>query len=220
MHIIWHGQSCFQIIIARNKGEQASLLIDPFESSIGLRAPSLSADILLISHSHPDHSNKKAVRNTPFLIEGPGEYEIKEVFVQGIASFHDDKEGKERGLNTMYTIEAEEMKLCHLGSLGQKELSDDQLEKIGDIDILMIPVGGADTISAKEAAKIISEIEPRIVIPMHYHLPSLKMPASDKLDGVDKFLKEMGRKSTETQPKLLIKKKDLPEETKIVVLKP
>jgi len=220
MHIIWHGQSCFQIIIARNKGEQASLLLDPFDASIGLRAPSLSADILLISHSHPDHSNKKAVRNTPFLIEGPGEYEIKEVFVQGIASFHDDKEGKERGLNTMYTIEAEEMKLCHLGSLGQKELSDDQLEKIGDIDILMIPVGGADTISAKEAAKIISEIEPRIVIPMHYHLPSLKMPASDKLDEVDKFLKEMGRKSTETQPKLLIKKKDLPEETKIVVLKP
>ena len=220
MHIIWHGQSCFQIIIARNKGEQVSLLIDPFDASIGLRAPSLSADILLISHSHPDHSNKKAARGNPFLIEGPGEYEIKEVFIQGIPSFHDDKEGKERGLNTIYTIEAEEMRLCHLGDLGQKELSDDQLEKIGDIDILMIPVGGMTTISAKEAAKIISEIEPRVVIPMHYHLPKLRTVGGRKLEGVDKFLKEMGRKSTEAQPKLLVKKKDLPEETKIVVLKP
>ena len=216
MHIIWHGQSCFQIIVARNKGEQVSILIDPFDASVGLRAPSLSADILLISHSHSDHNNKKAARGTPFLIEGPGEYEIKEVFIQGITSFHDDKEGKERGLNTIYSIEAEGMRLCHLGDLGQKELSDDQLEKIGDVDILMIPVGGTYTISAKEAAKIISEIEPRLVIPMHYHIPNLKL----KLDGVDKFLKEMGRKSTEVQPKLLIKKKDLPEETKIVVLKP
>lgn len=216
MHILWHGQSCFQIIVSYNKGEQATILIDPFDASIGLKAPSLSADLLLISHSHSDHNNKKAARNAPFLIEGPGEYEIKEIFVQGIDSFHDDQEGKLRGPNTIYSIEAEGLKICHLGDLGQKELTNEQLEKIGDVDILMIPVGGVYTISAKEAGKIISEIEPKIVIPMHYYMPSLK----PKLDKVDIFLKEMGRKTAETEPKLLIKKKDLPEETKIVVLRP
>jgi len=219
MHILWYGQSCFQIIITRNnrnKGEQLSIVIDPFDEATGLKVPSLSADVLLISHSHHDHDNKKVVRGNPFLIEEPGEYEIKGVFVQGITSFHDDKGGKERGSNTIYSIEAEGVRLCHLGDFGQKELTSEQLEEIGDVDVLMMPVGGVYTISAKEAAKIVSQIEPLLVIPMHYHIPGLKI----KLDGVDKFLKEMGRKSVEPQPKLLIKKKDLPEETKIVVLKP
>ena len=216
MQIIWYGQSCFQIIIGGGKGEQVSILIDPFDASIGLKAPSLSADLLLISHGHQDHNNKKAVKNTPFLIEGPGEYEIKEVFVQGISSFHDSKEGKERGWNTIYSIEAEGMRVCHLGDLGQEALTDDQLEKIGDVDILFVPIGGVYTIAAKEAAKVISQIEPRLVVPMHYHIPGLKV----KIDGIDKFLKEMGRKITVTEAKLVIKKKDLPEEIKIVVLKP
>ncbi|MBI2042430.1 MAG: MBL fold metallo-hydrolase [Candidatus Nealsonbacteria bacterium] len=217
MHISWHGQSFFQIVAARAKGETVSIAVDPFDETIGLKVPSVSADILLITHSHYDHSNKKAIKGDPFLIEGPGEYEIKDVSIKGISSFHDEKEGKERGINTIYTIEVEDMRLCHLGDFGQKELTADQLEKIGDIDILMTPVGGTFTIDAKGANKIISQIEPRIVIPMHYGLPNLKI----KLDGVDKFLKEMGKKSVETQPKLLIKRKDLvAEETKIVVLQP
>ena len=154
---------------------------------------------------------------SPFLIQGPGEYERKDIFVQGIPSYHDDKDGKERGRNTIYTIEAEEMNLCHLGDFGEKELSPEQLEKIGDVDILMVPIGGMFTLDAKGAAKIISQIEPRIVIPMHYSLPKLKV----KIDGLEPFLKEMGQKSAESQPKLLIKKKDLTaEETKVVVLTP
>lgn len=220
---MWHGQACFQIIVSHQKGEQVKIVADPFSEEIGWRLPKLEADILLVSHSHHDHNNVKAVApstgsgQAPFLIEGPGEYERKGVFIQGISSFHDEKEGKERGQNTIYTIDAEEMRLCHLGDFGEIELSPEQLEQIGDVDILMIPVGGVYTIDAKGAAKIIAQIEPRIVIPMHYHLPKLKV----KLDGLDKFLKEMGRKSVEPQPKLLIKKKDLPpEETKIVILSP
>ena len=109
------------------------------------------------------------------------------------------------------------MRLCHLGDLGQKELTPEQLEKIGDIDILMIPVGGNYTIGSEEATKIISQIEPRIVIPMHYDLPKLKV----KLEGVEKFLKAMGVKSLEPLPKFSVKKKDLPEEeTRVVLLKP
>ncbi len=216
MHINWHGQSCFQIQASRNKGEQVSIVIDPFDEATGLRVPSLSADVLLITHGHHDHNNKKAVKGSPFLIEEPGEYEVKDVFIQGISSFHDEEEGKKRGLNTIYTIEVEEIRLCHLGDFGQKELTSDQIEKIGDVDILMVPVGGVYTINSKGAAKVISQIEPRLVIPMHYHIPKLKI----KLEMLDKFLKEMGWKSAQSQPKLLIKKKDLPEETKIVVLQP
>ena len=224
MHIIWQGQSCFQILASRNK-EQVSILIDPFDETVGLKVPFLSADILCITHDHRDHNNKKAVKGPSagsgqektFLIDGPGEYEVKEVFIQGISAFHDDEQGAKRGSNTIYTIEAEGMRLCHLGDLGERELTAEQLEEIGDVDILMIPVGGVYTISAKEAGKIISQIEPRVVIPMHYSLPKLKV----KLEGVDKFLKEMGKKSVETLPKLLIKQAQLPEEeTKIIVLQP
>jgi len=216
MHIIWHGQSYFQIIAARNKGEQVTIAIDPFDEATGLKVPSFSADILLITHQHHDHNNKKAIRGNPFLIEGPGEYEVKDVFIHGIEAFHDDAQGKQRGQNTIYIVEAEGMRICHLGDFGQKELTTEQLEQVGDVDILMTPVGGVYTINSKGSAKIISQIEPAIVIPMHYHLPKLKI----KLEPVDRFLKEMGRKTITPEPKLLIKKKDLPTETKVVVLKP
>lgn len=217
MNIIWHGQSCFEIIAAPAKNSQVKIVIDPFSEEIGLRVPKLEADVLLISHSHYDHNNIKAVLANPFLISSPGEYEIKNVYIQGIASFHDNSQGRERGVNTIYTIEAEDLRLCHLGDLGQKELTEEQLEKIGEVDILMIPVGGIYTISAKEAIKIMSQIEPKITIPMHYQIPKLKL----KLDDCDKFLKSLGIKKLEPLAKFSIKKKEIsPEEAKIVVLKP
>ena len=217
MQIIWKGQSFFQILIQRGKESVVKIAFDPYDEQIGLKPPVLEADILLITHSHYDHNNVKAVKGSPFLISGPGEYEIKGVSIQGISSFHDNVQGKERGENTIYTLESEGIKICHLGDLGQKELTDEQLEKIGAIDILMIPVGGVYTISAKEATKIISQIEPKIVIPMHYHIPKLKI----KLEGLDKFLKMMGVKAPEVSKKLSISQRNLPSEgMKIIVLKP
>lgn len=217
MQIVWKGQSCFQIITSQGKNHQVNIVIDPFAESVGLRLPKLEADILLVTHQHHDHNNIKAVSGSPVLIDGPGEYEIKEVFIQGISSFHDSSLGKERGLNTIYVIESEGLRVCHLGDLGQKDLASDQLEKIGEVDILMIPTGGVYTISAKEAVKILSQIEPNITIPMHYQIPKLKA----KLDGLEKFLKTMGVKKLEPLSKLTIKKKDIsPEEAKIVLLKP
>jgi len=217
MQIIWKGQSCFQITSSEGKNNHVNIVIDPFDETIGLRLPKLEADIVLTTHDHGDHNNVKAVSGSPFLIEGPGEYEIKEVYIEGLSSFHDDSSGKEKGLNTIYTIEAEDIRICHLGDLGQKELTPEQLEKIGEIDILMIPVGGVYTIGVKEAVRIMSQIEPNIIIPMHYQIPKLKL----KLDGVDKFLKTMGIKSISPLPKLSIKKKDiLSEEAKIVILQP
>lgn len=193
-------------------------MIDPFDESIGLKLPNLSADILLVTHEHPDHNNVKAVKGAPFLVDGPGEYEVKGVFIQGIPSFHDDKDGKEKGQNTIYVIEAEEMRFCHLGDLGQKQLTDEQLEKIDTVDVLMIPVGDEYTISSVEAQKIISQIEPKIVIPMHYAIPKLNI----KLDDISKFLKTMGKNSIVPQDKFVVKASTLPKEgaMEIIVLQP
>ena len=224
MQIFWQGHACFQIAATPAKNSQIRIVIDPYSEDIGLKLPKLEADIVLSTHSHYDHNNVKAVQGpltgsgqAPFVVEGPGEYEVKGVFVQGIHSWHDEKEGALRGSNTIYTIDAEELRLCHLGDFGQAELTSEQLEKIGDVDVLMVPVGGVYTIDAKGAVKIITQIEPKITIPMHYALPKLKA----KLEGVDKFLKAVGVKAIEPESKLSIKKKDISEEeAKIVVLKP
>lgn len=215
--IIWAGHSCFQISVSNSREHSANIVIDPFDESVGLKRPNFSADILLVTHDHSDHNNIKAIKGEPFLITGPGEYEIKDVFIKGIPSFHDDKEGKEKGQNTIYAIEAEEMKFCHMGDFGQKQLTDEQLEKINGVDVLMIPVGGVYTISSQEAQRIISQIEPKIVIPMHYQLPNLKF----KLDDVSKFLKTMGKNSVAPQDKLTIKASALPKDgMEIVILQP
>ena len=215
--IYWTGQSCFQISLSNSKDNSAEVVIDPY-SDIGLKLPRLSADIVMVTHDHPDHNNIGAVAGSPFVIQGPGEYEIKEVFIRGIPSFHDDKEGKERGSNTIYIFESENMKFCHLGDLGQSQLSDEQMEKIDSVDVLMIPIGGVYTISANAAQKIISQIEPKIVIPMHYKIPGLKV----ELDELSKFLKIMGKNAIEPVDKLTLKFSLLPKEgaMEIIVMKP
>ncbi|MDP1709868.1 MAG: MBL fold metallo-hydrolase, partial [Candidatus Komeilibacteria bacterium] len=142
-----------------------------------------------------------------------GEYEVKNVFIYGIASFHDNENGKKMGKNIIYRLTTESLNLAHLGDLGH-ELTDEQLEKLGSIDILMIPIGGTYTLDAKMAAKVITQIEPRIVIPMHYQIPGLKT----ELKGVEEFLKTCGLAS-ETMDKLKISPKELPaEETKVIIL--
>lgn len=234
MQIVWKGQACFQITTTQQK-EQVKIVIDPYDDSLGLKLPSMEADIALVTHNHFDHNNTKGLkgpstgstgsrqagsgRGNPFVIAGPGEYEVKGVFVQGIASFHDEAQGKERGENTMYTIRAEGVTLCHLGDFGQKELTPEQIEKIGTVDVLLVPVGGTYTINGKEANKVVSQIEPKIIVPMHYALPKLKV----KLAPVEEFLRSMGAKKAEPQQKLTLKEKDVAgekEEAEIVVLQP
>jgi L-ascorbate metabolism protein UlaG (beta-lactamase superfamily) len=217
MQITWKGQACFSIGIQPSKQEQVRLVVDPFDSSIGLKPLSGEADIVLVTHEHEDHNNIEGVGGEPFVISNPGEYEIKDIYIKGIASFHDDAGGKERGMNTIYVIEAEGMRLCHLGDIGQKELTANQVSEIGNIDILFVPVGGVYTVGAKGAAKIVNQIEPRSVVPMHYLIPKLKI----KLESADAFLKEVGVKDVESQGKLNLKSKDFSaEEMKIMLLTP
>ncbi len=219
MTITWYGQSCFEIIAKNKEGGDTTIVIDPFSEETGLRLPKLTADVLLVSHAHFDHNNIKAVGGNPFLINSCGEYEIKDAFTRGFFAFHDEQGGKERGRVIIHKIEIEGIRVCHLSDLGQKELTSEQLEQIGDVDILMVPVGGKFTIDAKGASEIISQIEPRIVVPMHYNLPRSKSNA--ELDGVDRFLKVMGEEDIAPEKKLKITAKNLPaEETKIVVLEP
>lgn len=206
MIINWFGQSCFKI-----QGDKSTIITDPFTYEYGLKSPRFIGDIVTISHDHGDHNNYQAVKGAdnsdPFVIQGPGEYEVKQTFIYGVPSFHDDTKGSERGRNTIYRIEIDGISIGHLGDLGHL-LENEQLEKLEGVDILMIPVGGHYTIDGKTATKVISQIEPRLVIPMHYKIPGLKV----KIDDLDVFCKEIGVCPKETIPKLKIVKKDLPQQ--------
>lgn len=214
MTIIWYGHSCFKI---SNQGGHLILITDPFDKKIGLNPPRGSVDIVTVSHDHYDHNNVKTVSGNPFIINSPGEYEIKGIRIVGCPSFHDHQQGQERGSNTIYLIEIDRIKICHLGDFGQERLTDQQLEIIGQVDILMIPVGNTFTISASQAAKITEQLEPRLIIPMHYKLPNLEI----NLAKVEEFLKEMGINGKKPIDKLTIRKKDLAtKEMEVVVMKP
>ena len=213
MFITYLGHSCFKL---QDKAgpEGITVITDPFDKKIGLKEPHFEADIVTVSHAHDDHNNIGAIRGNPFIIDSAGEYDVKGVSVIGIDSYHDDKEGKERGKNIIYRFSIDDLMVVHLGGMGQSALDTKQLEKLEGTDILLIPVGGKYTIDAKTAVEIISQIEPRIVIPMHYKVKDLKLD----IDGLDKFVKEFGVKPREEE-KLKISKKDLPqEEMELVVL--
>jgi L-ascorbate metabolism protein UlaG (beta-lactamase superfamily) len=213
MYITWIGHSCFKIQ-DKLTPDGITVVTDPFDKSIGLRAPNFEASIVTVSHDHHDHNNVKSLRGEPYVIDIPGEYDIKGVAIQGVSSKHDDKGGKERGNNIIYRIEMEGITLAHLGDLGH-ELDDKLMEAVAGVDILMIPVGGKFTLDGKKAAEVVSQIEPRIVIPMHYKIEGLTLD----IDTAEKFIKELGVKPTE-EDKLKILKKDLPQEDmELVILK-
>lgn len=214
MIITWYGQACFKL----QSGDKV-LVIDPFAKKIGLTPPNIQADVVFVTHEHFDHSNIKAIKGDYFLANGPGEYEVKGVKARGIPSFHDDEKGAKRGLNTLYLIEFEEIRILHMGDFGQLALDEKQLEAVGGVDIAMIPVGGFFTIDGKQAVTIMNQLEPKIAIPMHYKIPKL---AIAQLEGVDTFLKELGEEDIKAEEKLVVKQKDLQGvegKTRIVVLK-
>lgn len=210
MEITWHGHACFRLY---QRG--ASVVTDPYEKDIGYELPRLRADIVTVSHDHPGHRYAKGVRNRKLVISGPGEYEINDVFITGVATFHDGKKGKARGRNTAYLFDFGGLKICHLGDLGHVP-SQTEIEALNSVGVLLIPVGGVSTINAAQAAEVVSLLEPNVVIPMHYKLPSLAF----KLDPVTKFVKAMGLDDVSPQESLSVIKTNLPEETQVVLLKP
>ncbi len=194
-----------------------TIVTDPYGKSVGLRLPKVKADIVTVSHQHEGHNNVEEVAGVeealPLLFDRPGEYEVKDVLIQGVGAFHDKKDGAEQGKSTIFRFDIGGVNVVHLGDLCV-QLSNQQIDKLGDIDILLIPIGGKKTLDAKEAAELVRVLEPRIVIPMHYNIEGM----NGELDGLEKFKREMGEKA-EVLPKLKVSKKDLPqEEIKLVIL--
>jgi len=219
MNIYWYGQSFFKI-----ESDRTVLAADPFDQSLGLKVPRLAADVVILTDKDNEHNNAKAVKGPegaePFLIDSPGEYEVNNIFVQGILIKPEskEKEADKKKDTTIYRIDLEGISLVHLGNLNQI-LTEEQAEKLEGIDILMIPVGGAYALNAKQAAEMISQLEPRIVIPMQYDIPGLKL--KNKLAGLDAFCKEIGVCPKEKTNKFKIAKKDLPQEDlQVAILEP
>nr|MBC7244239.1 MBL fold metallo-hydrolase [Chloroflexota bacterium] len=208
MEIIWYGQSCFRL-----KTRSACAVTDPCSKEVGYTIPRLRADMITISHDHPDYSNCALIQGDAKVINGPGEYEVKGVFVTGIATGLKKSKGPERLRNTIYLFDFDGLTVCHLGVLDHIP-SQTQLQALSDVDILLIPVGGVTTINANQAAEMIGLLEPKIVIPMHYKTKMVKA----KLDPVSKFLSEMGLPEPSSLETLEIDKSNLPSETQIVVL--
>jgi L-ascorbate metabolism protein UlaG (beta-lactamase superfamily) len=208
MEISWLGYSCFRL-----KGKSTTVITDPFPPNLGYTLGKPAARVVTVSHGHPDHSYTQAFDSETKVISRSGEYEVGGVLVIGISTYHDAENGARLGKNNVYAIEVDDVNICHLGDLGHP-LSSDQIEELGNIDVLLVPVGGGDTISAAQAAALVRSIEPKIVIPMHYKTLTL----TRNLDGVDKFLKEMGVTEAASQPKLAVSRSSLPLTTQVVVL--
>jgi len=207
MEISWLGHSCFQL-----RGKNVTLITDPFSPQLGHSLGKISAPIVTISHNHPGHNFTGAIDGDPRIVRGPGEYEISDVLITGVASYHDNKHGQELGRNTIYIIHMDDLIICHLGDLGHI-LQEEQLEEVADADMLLVPIGGQHTINAAQAAEVISQVEPHIVIPMHY-----SPPLGDAPNPLDKFSREMGIEAINPQPKLSITRSALPAETQVVIL--
>lgn len=213
MEIHWLGHSCFQL-----QGRGVTLIADPFSPQTTSATGALSslgkvaASIVTISHDHPGHNYAVGVEGNPRIVRGPGEYEVSDVLITGIASYHDNERGKQLGRNTIYIIHMDDIVICHLGDLGHR-LQEEQLEEAADADVLLVPISGQHTINAAQAAEVISQVEPRIVIPMHYH------PTTDGgPDPLDKFSREMGLETLRRQSKLTLSRTMLPAEMQVVIL--
>jgi len=189
------------------------VITDPYPPDLGYSLGKPTAHIVTVSHQHPGHSYIQGVGGEPRKITGPGEYEISGVLITGIATFHDRERGQKRGKNTVYLIEVDEVSVCHLGDLGHV-LTAEQVEEIGNVDVLLLPVGGVSTINAPVAAEVVRQLEPKAVAPMHYKTEVL----SWELEPVDRFLKEIGVKEINSQPKLSFTRSSLPATTQVFLL--
>jgi len=208
--ITWFGHSCFRI-----KGNSAVVITDPLPPDLGYRPDRQTANIVTISHFHPGHAYLDMIEGNPRIIKSPGEYEISDVLIIGIAAYHDAVKGQARGKTTVYVMDIDGVTVCHTGDLGHV-LNDEQIEELGNIDVLMLPVGGVSTINASMAAEMVRKIEPKIVIPMHYRTEK----STRELDGVDLFLKELGRSEVEPRPKVSINRNSLPAGMQIYLMNP
>lgn len=212
MEIKYLGHSSFLL-----KTKDARLVTDPFDSSIGITFPKTEADIVTISHKHADHNNLKAISGDPLVVDWPGEFEKNGMRIFGYKWYHDDKKGAERGENILYKIEAEDISILHCGDIGSVP-PEEFIEEIGNVDIMLVPVGGVYTVDASTAFQLAKKVDPHIIIPMHFNNEKLNKETYGKLSPLSEFLKLVGSEAAPVD-KLVIKKEDFgEEELKVVVL--
>jgi L-ascorbate metabolism protein UlaG (beta-lactamase superfamily) len=211
MEITWYGQTCFRL----SERGMATVVADPYPPDVGLTFPRPRASVVTASHDDPQCRYTSGVRGPFKLLDGPGEYEIGDVFITGIATFADNKRGASRGPNTVFTFDFGGLTACHLGRLGHVP-TQSQVENLGAVNILLVPVGGGGSLSTARASEVISLFEPSIVIPMYYKIPGLKL----RLGTLGRFLKEMGLEKVDSQEVLKVSRSNLSEETRVVVLEP
>jgi L-ascorbate metabolism protein UlaG (beta-lactamase superfamily) len=213
MEITWYGHSCFRL----TERNYATVVTDPFDSKkVGYDALKLKSDIVTVSHDAAGHSNTDAVKGVSHIINGPGEFEIGGVFITGVQSDAGGgrKKSKEpMARNTIYVFDYDGITVAHLGDLKQTP-TQSEIESLGTVNVVLVPVGGGNGLNAAKAAEVISLIEPNLVVPMHYSTPAAKV----SLDSLNKFIKEMGLSKPETQPSLKVTRSGLPNETHVVVL--
>jgi L-ascorbate metabolism protein UlaG (beta-lactamase superfamily) len=204
--IRWHGHSCFEI------KNEITLVTDPHDGkSIGIPAPTVEGDIILVSHDHYDHNSVKTVEKIGSkIIRDERKRNISNVEIKGVKTYHDENFGDKRGGNIIFKFSIDDINFCHLGDLGHI-FGDEISNKIGNIDILFIPIGGNFTIDADKAWDIINLIKPNIIIPMHYKIGGLSLP----IDGLDKFLDKSIYKILKVGNEIDFEKEDMPEETEV-----
>lgn len=204
------GHNCFRI-----KAREAVIMTDPVDRITGYAMAKQTADIVSLSHKHPGHTNLNAVKPDYRVIDGPGEYEMHEVFITGIRTYHDNESGKKLGYNTIYLFEVEGMRIGHLGDLGHP-LTADQAESLQDCDVLLVPAGGGDIISPEQAAEVIGQLGPKVVIPMQFATEI----GDQHLGGLDRFCKTLGIPVPAFEDKLVLRQSDLTDVMRLVALAP
>ncbi len=213
MKIKWLGHASFLI----TSDTETKIITDPYATGGGLSYGEIteSADIVTVSHEHADHNNVAVVRGRPEVVRETGINRVKGIEFKGIASHHDETGGRQRGNNIMFCFEVDGIKVCHLGDLGH-QLSDKQAADLGEIDILLIPVGGYYTIDAKVATQVCNQLKPKVIIPMHFKNNKCSFP----ITGVDEFLKGKEGVQKLNASEAEFKQVELTPTTQIIVLQP
>lgn len=212
MKIKWFGQSCFMI----TSRSGMKVLTDPYKKMLGYKLPEMEANIVSTSHNHSDHNNINVVKSSFVHINEPGDFSKHGIEIKGVQTFHDKTSGAKRGKNTVYNFNIDDINLCHCGDLGHI-LNSDQIEEIGNVDILLLPVGGLATINAFDAVQVMKQLNPTIVIPMHYRTKALGLMGY-MFGKVDKFISASGLKVKEYE-ELELNKANIKDYSGIVVLK-
>jgi len=205
--ITWLGHACFRL-----RSEEVVVLTDPFPLSLGLRPDTRPATVVTVSNSHPNHSNSEEVTGEPRVFSAPGEYEYRGISVRGVMTPQSPETPREQR-SVAYTMEIDRVNICHLGDISAP-LSPVQIDELSPVDVLLVPSGGGCTLEIDQVLRVLQDLDPKIVIPMHYNIPGVDVPLQD----VDVFLRRMGLSEVQSQPRLVVTASNLPDDMRVVVL--